>query len=219
MTSPSQTAEAAPAPVSSPAPQAAPSGSTLANIAAALESLPTETAPAPAKPAASEPVRIAANNASKPAYGPKFETPKAKPEAAKKAAETKVAAAKKDEKKPADAKASAEKETAKTAAKKEEPKKEEPKKEPSRHWVQIAGGANEAAMTREFLRLKAKAPNLLSSRTPWTTPLRATNRLLVGPFKTPGEAQDFVNELAKLQLPAFSWTSPAGQEIVKLASK
>jgi hypothetical protein len=97
-------------------------------------------------------------------------------------------------------------------------KKEEPK-ETSRHWVQIAGGANEAAMTREFLRLKAKAPKLLATRTAWTTPLRATNRLLVGPFKSADEAQEFVNELAKLDLPAFSWTSPAGQEIVKLASK
>jgi hypothetical protein len=85
--------------------------------------------------------------------------------------------------------------------------------------VQIAGGANEDAMNSEFKRLKGKAPKLLASRTAWTTPLRATNRLLVGPFKTAKEAQDFVNELAKLDLSAFSWTSPAGQEIVKLASK
>jgi len=72
-------------------------------------------------------------------------------------------------------------------------------------------------MSREFLRIKAKASKLLAARAAWTTPLRATNRLLVGPFKTNADAQEFVNELAKLDLPAFSWTSPAGQEIVKLA--
>ena len=85
--------------------------------------------------------------------------------------------------------------------------------------MQIAGGANEAAMTSEFGRLKGKAPKLLGGRTAWTTPLRATNRLLVGPFQTTKEAQDFVNELAKLDLSSFSWTSPAGQEIVKLSAK
>jgi hypothetical protein len=74
-------------------------------------------------------------------------------------------------------------------------------------------------MDREFARIKAKAPKLLGSRTPWTTPLRFTNRLLVGPFSSTEEAQEFVNELAKLDLSAFSWTSPAGQEIVKLSAK
>ncbi len=236
--------------------QQAPARATgLAAIAAAIESLPGDGAPAAAAKTAPAPaVRIASNNAAKPAYGPKFEAAKpegtaaasasTKTDAAGKEASAKAAAARKDDAKTAaakknepkaaavkkeEAKAAAAKkgEEAKTAATKKEAaaklaltKKEEAAKpkETSRHWVQIAGGANEAAMTREFLRLKAKAPKLLSARTAWTTPLRATNRLLVGPFKTSAEAQEFVNELAKLDLPAFSWTSPAGQEIVKLAA-
>jgi Flp pilus assembly protein TadD len=188
-----------PAAASQPAPaQAAPEPPTaLASIADTIATLADQPAPTP-PPADAEP--------KKPAYGPKIETP----------AVTKVAAKTETErpepKKP---------EPKKPEAKKPEPKKSEPAapKEPSRHWVQIAGGANEAAMNREFSRIKAKAPKLLASRTAWTTPLRATNRLLVGPFKSNTEAQEFVNELAKLDLPAFSWTSPAGQEIVKLASK
>jgi hypothetical protein len=186
--------------------------------------------------------QLAANSPSKPAYGPRFETspkPPSKAELAKKASAPDDQPAKKQapaKEEAGKSEASARKgEAAKKLASKEEPskpgakkeqasksgvKKEEPAaKQPSRHWVQIAGGANEAAMTREFLRLKAKAPKLLATRTAWTTPLRATNRLLVGPFKSSEEAQDFVNELAKLDLPAFSWTSPAGQEILKLASK
>ena len=101
-------------------------------------------------------------------------------------------------------------------AKKAEPA---PAKAASRHWVQIAGSAEKASLKGEFARLKAKAPKLLSGKTAWTSPLRFTNRLLVGPFKSEAEAQGFVNELAKVELAAFSWTSPAGQEIEKLSGK
>ncbi|HEY1146483.1 MAG TPA: SPOR domain-containing protein [Allosphingosinicella sp.] len=103
-----------------------------------------------------------------------------------------------------------------TAKKKAEPAKP---KEPSRIWVQVAGGANKADLPKAFSQLKAKAPKLLGGRTAWTTPLRATNRLLVGPFKTEKEARTFVNDLAKLKLDGFSWTSPEGQEITKLPAK
>jgi Flp pilus assembly protein TadD len=91
--------------------------------------------------------------------------------------------------------------------------------EPARIWVQVAGGADKAALPREFARLKAKVPKLLAARAAWTTPLKATNRLLVGPFKTAGEAQEFVNELGKADLSAFTWTSEAGQKIEKLPAK
>lgn len=87
---------------------------------------------------------------------------------------------------------------------------------PSRHWVQIAGGANRATLPREFARLRALAPNLLGNRPAWTTPLNATNRLLVGPFDTPRAAQAFVNQLGQSDISAFAWTSPAGQEIERL---
>ena len=89
---------------------------------------------------------------------------------------------------------------------------------PSRHWVQIAGGANRATLPREFARLRALAPALLGRRTAYVTPLRATNRLLVGPFASEREAQAFVNQLAERDISAFAWTSPAGQEIETLPS-
>jgi hypothetical protein len=92
-------------------------------------------------------------------------------------------------------------------------------KEPSRHWVQVAGGANKAAFARTFATLKAKAPKLLGSRTAWTAPLNATNRLLVGPFPSSKEAQAFVNELAKSDLSAFAWTSEVGEKIDRLPAK
>jgi hypothetical protein len=111
--------------------------------------------------------------------------------------------------------------TAEASVKTTTPAKAEPAKpkEPSRHWVQVAGTADKSGLAREFARIRGKAPKLLAGKMAWTTPLRFTNRLLVGPFKNDGEAQAFVNELAKAELTAFTWTSPAGQEIVKLAAK
>jgi Flp pilus assembly protein TadD len=107
---------------------------------------------------------------------------------------------------------------AKPPAKKPKPKPAPPA-EPSRVWVQVAGGAQKGALPREFARLKAKAPKLLGSRTAWTTPLNATNRLLVGPFAGSKEAQAFVNQLKAADLSGFAWTSAAGQKIEKLPAK
>lgn len=109
--------------------------------------------------------------------------------------------------------------TATRAAAKPAAKKPKPPAEPSRVWVQVAGGAQKAALPREFARLKAKAPKLLGGRTAWTTPLNATNRLLVGPFAGAKEAQAFVNQLKSAELSAFTWTSAAGQKIEKLPAK
>jgi hypothetical protein len=114
---------------------------------------------------------------------------------------------------------------AKPAAKKETVAEKKPAAkpaapaEPKRIWVQVAGGADKAALPREFSRLKTKAPKLLAAKTAWTTPLKATNRLLVGPFKTDAEAQSFVNDLKKASLTGFAWTSDPGQKIEKLSNR
>jgi hypothetical protein len=97
--------------------------------------------------------------------------------------------------------------------------KAKPLRAAARIWVQVATGASKASLPREFARLKAKAPALLGKREAWTAPLNATNRLLVGPFDSDREAQTFINALGKADVSAFSWTSPAGQEIEKLPAK
>lgn len=96
--------------------------------------------------------------------------------------------------------------------------KAEPKA-PARYWVQVAGGANEDDLPKTWHALVKKEPALFKGHTPWTTPLRATNRLLTGPFKDEDEAQAFVNRLHKAGLTGFSWQSADGQEIEKLPTK
>ena len=198
-------------------PERDPESSAITESPAQLAQLDVKNAAAaPAAPRASRPT---AEPASKPAVSAN------KVESARREEPRKTQAAKKEEPAKEDPKklALAKKEGAAkkdAAAKKEAAKKEAAKpKEPSRIWVQIAGGADKAALPREFARMKDKAPKLLGAQSAWTTPLRFTNRLLVGPFKSEKEAQAFVNELNKLDFSAFSWTSPAGQEIEKLASR
>ncbi len=105
------------------------------------------------------------------------------------------------------------------AAAKEKARPDPARTDPARHWVQVAGGANVSDLPKAWRALLAKAPAELKGRQPWTTPLRFTNRLLVGPFKTPAEAQAFVNMIGKKGLSAFAWSSEAGQKIEKLAAK
>jgi len=86
--------------------------------------------------------------------------------------------------------------------------------QPSRRWVQIATVPDRAGLTREFARLRARAPEALRDRTAYTAPFgRSSSRLLVGPFDTSRAAQDLVTQLGRASVSAFAWTSEAGQEI------
>lgn len=88
--------------------------------------------------------------------------------------------------------------------------------DPARHWVQVAGGARAADLYKDWDRLAKQSPAAFKGKQGWTTPLRATNRLLAGPFKTPAEAQNFVNAIAKDGISAFAWESEQGQKIEPL---
>jgi hypothetical protein len=105
------------------------------------------------------------------------------------------------------------------AAPKAKPKVDPAKAEPARHWVQVAGGADVKALPKAWKAAVADAPAEFRGKQAWTTPLRFTNRLLAGPFKTPAAAQDFVNAIKKKGVSAFAWTSEAGQKIEKLDVK
>lgn len=101
-----------------------------------------------------------------------------------------------------------------------EPKKPDPAKEnPQRWWVQVAGGANEADLGKEWKRVSGKAPAVFRGKSAWTTPLKATNRLLAGPFASQEAAMGFVNALKKEDVAAFAWQSAAGQAIDKLETR
>lgn len=90
---------------------------------------------------------------------------------------------------------------------------------PERYWVQVASGKNKADFGKVWDKLTAKAPRLLRGRATWTAPWRASNRLLVGPFKTDEEAQGFVNTLGKAGFSGIQFTTHAGTKVERLPLK
>lgn len=122
-------------------------------------------------------------------------------------------------KKLADAKAKADADAKIKGKKVAETKKADPAKaEPQRWWVQVAGGANEDDLGKDWKRVTGKS-SALKGKGAYTTPLRATNRLLTGPFKSQEEAMALVNTLKKDGTSAFAWQSPAGQKVSRLPAK
>ena len=93
------------------------------------------------------------------------------------------------------------------------------KASPSRIWVQVAGGASEGDLARAWAAVRAKAPAALRGQQGWTTPLRFTNRVLAGPFKSAAEAQKLVNDLTKAGVISFVFTSAAGQKVDRLSGQ
>ncbi|MFC3581768.1 SPOR domain-containing protein [Sphingomonas hylomeconis] len=185
-----------------------------APIAAAVPAAPLPVAAARSETAASVTVdqRAADRLANEKAAADAQKLAEKKLADAKKAAEAKKLA---ETKKLADAKKLAEAKKAEELKKKNDPKL----LEPARIWVQVSGGANEGDLAKEWARVRSKAPLAFKGKAGWTTPLRATNRVLAGPFKTDAEARSFVNALSKEGLSAFTFTSEAGQKVSKLAGK
>ncbi|ATY31909.1 SPOR domain-containing protein [Sphingomonas psychrotolerans] len=166
-----------------------------------VNATPVDPVPEPVRVAAAvpEPVRPTPTPAAKPAAKPKPETVKPEPVKGK------------DTKKPEPAKPD-------PKAKKPDPKAKPPAKaDPARIWVQVAGGANAASLPKAWKAVTARAPAAFKGKSGWWTPLRATNRVLAGPFKTAAEAQAFVNALRKSDVSGFVFTSETGQKVTKLA--
>lgn len=93
------------------------------------------------------------------------------------------------------------------------------RRNPARIWVQVATGNNEAGLPGTWRRLKEQAGKSLSRQGAWTVPFRQTNRLLVGPLKSVGDARDLVSSLAKEGVQATTFSSDAGQEIFRIGGK
>ena len=75
-------------------------------------------------------------------------------------------------------------------------------------------------MATEYNKLSAKAGKLLKSRGGYVTEGKDYFRLLVGPFDSRDDAQEFVNKLAKEGVDGFSWTrTPAKIKIEKISSR
>lgn len=90
---------------------------------------------------------------------------------------------------------------------------------PARIWVQVATGSNEAGLPGTWKKLKDKAPAVFKGQNASSVPFKATNRLLVGPFRSQSEARALVNAMNKAGLQGSTFSSDAGQVIAKVSSR
>nr|WP_255454999.1 SPOR domain-containing protein [Parasphingopyxis sp. CP4] len=86
---------------------------------------------------------------------------------------------------------------------------------PARHWVQLATGPSQDGMRFTYRRY-ARANAIFADQEGWYAPLGRTNRLLVGPFDSGTEAQEFINTLAEVGIESLRWRSPEGETVVRL---
>ncbi|RXR29333.1 SPOR domain-containing protein [Sphingobium fluviale] len=86
---------------------------------------------------------------------------------------------------------------------------------PARYWVQIGTGRNKSALAFTLKRMK-KEHDVLAKQDGFSAAWGATNRLVVGPFKSLERAKAVEADLKKAGSDAFVWRSDAGEELEAL---
>ena len=86
---------------------------------------------------------------------------------------------------------------------------------PARYWVQIGTGRNKSALGFTLRRMK-KEHDALAKQDGFAAAWGATNRLVVGPFKSLERAKAVEADLRKGGSDAFVWRSDAGEELEAL---
>jgi Flp pilus assembly protein TadD len=89
---------------------------------------------------------------------------------------------------------------------------------PRRFWVQLASGPDTNALGAQFARIAARDPDLFKGISPYVAETGGRSKLLVGPFHSSADSTTFVENLNDSHIDGFSWTSPEGQPVRKLAA-
>ena len=93
------------------------------------------------------------------------------------------------------------------------------KANPARLWVQVATGSNARGLGITWRKIRDSNEKLLKPYGGYSVPFKATNRVLAGPVKSSADARVLVNALGKAGVSATTFSSEAGQEVVKLGTK
>jgi Flp pilus assembly protein TadD len=93
------------------------------------------------------------------------------------------------------------------------------KANPARLWVQVATGSNARGLTTTWRKIREANDKLLKPYGGYSVPFRATNRVLAGPVRSSADARALVTALGKAGVSATTYSSEAGQEVLKLSAK
>lgn len=88
-----------------------------------------------------------------------------------------------------------------------------------RHWVQLASGANSAALPIQFRRIRSRKPDMFDGLAGYVAEQSDRARLLIGPFGSSSDADEFAQALEEARIDAFSWTSRPGETVRKLPNE
>ncbi len=93
------------------------------------------------------------------------------------------------------------------------------KANPARLWVQVATGSNLRGLGLTWRKIREANATLLKPYGGYSAAYKATNRVLAGPVRSSSDARALVNALGKAGVSATTYSSEAGQEVVKLAAR
>jgi len=90
---------------------------------------------------------------------------------------------------------------------------------PQKLWLQLASGANEAALPSQFERIRSKDRELFNGITGYVAKSPNRVRLVIGPFRGPSDAENFAEDLQTVGVNAFKWSNSPADEIVPLGTE
>lgn len=93
------------------------------------------------------------------------------------------------------------------------------KRNPARIWVQVATGRNDSGLGLTLKRIRSDNEAAMKGLGGWSAPYKATNRILVGPMRSAAAARELVGKLAKNGVSAMTFSSDAGEEVEKIATR
>ena len=86
-------------------------------------------------------------------------------------------------------------------------------------WLQLASGANSAALPTEFRRLKSRNRDLFNGISGYVAQSSDRARLVIGPFRGSSDAETFKADLETVGIDAFNWTNSESDKIVPLGTE
>lgn len=89
---------------------------------------------------------------------------------------------------------------------------------PRKIWLQLASGANPAALPEQFQRIKSKDRDLFDGIPGYVARSSDRARLVIGPFRSATDADTFAADLETLNVTAFKWSNSESDQIVPIGT-
>lgn len=86
-------------------------------------------------------------------------------------------------------------------------------------WLQLASGPDAEALPGQFNRIKSKNRDLFDGITGFVAKGPDRARLVIGPFRSAGDAQIFADDLESIDVTSFRWSNSESDTIVPLGTQ